>query len=153
MSATPRVDAMKPRRPGPTRTAPPTPPRKVPFQGRLGRKNGPLLAYYAFGSCGIFFLASGLLLLRVVWSLGDGPEAWQGVLADFANPLYLAYHLLAFAALVWFTLRFFRLFPKTQPTRIGTMRRPPDAFFAVALNGAFVVVSLALVLVLWGAVL
>jgi fumarate reductase subunit C len=153
MSATPRVDAMKPRRPGPTRTAPPHPPGKFPFQAGLGRRNGPLLAYITFGSCGIFFLLSALLVLRAVWALGDGAGDWQQLLADFGSPAYLIYHAIAFVALVWFTLRFFRLFPKTQPPRIGPAKRPPDAFFAVALNGAFVVVSAALVAVLWGAVL
>jgi fumarate reductase subunit C len=146
MSATPRVDAMKPRKAGPTRTAPPRPPDRFPFRGRY-------LPYILFGSCGIFFLLSGLILLRMVWALGDGAADWQQVLADFARPGYLVYHALAFVGLVWFTLRFFRLFPKTQPPRIGPAPRPPDAFFAVALNGAFVVVSAALVAVLWGAVL
>jgi fumarate reductase subunit C len=146
MSATPRVDAMKPRNGGATRTAPPHPPVRFPFRGRY-------LPYITFGSCGIFFLLSGLILLRVVWALGDGPQAWQQVLADFGNPLYLAYHVVALVGLVWFTLRFFRLFPKTQPPKIGPAKRPPDAFFAVALNGAFVVVSLVLVAVLWGALL
>ena len=146
MSATPRVDAMKPRRAGPTRTAPPHPPEQFPFRGRY-------LGYVAFGSCGIFFLLSGLILLRAVWALGEGPQAWQGLLEDFANPGYLVYHALALGGLVWFTLRFFRLFPKTQPPRIGPAKRPPDAVFAVALNAAFVVVSALLVLVLWGTLL
>ena len=145
MSATPRVDAMRPRRAAATRTAPPHPPVRFPFRGRY-------LPYIAFGSCGIFLLLSGLILLRVVWALGDGPEAWRQVLADFGSPGYLVYHVLAFVGLVWFTLRFFRLFPKTQPPRIGPFKRPPNAVFAVLLNGAFVVVSVALVAVLWGVV-
>lgn len=153
MSATPRVDAMKPRRAGTTRTAPPRPPQKFPFRAGLGNKGRHLLAYVAFGSCGIFFLLSGLILLRVAWALGDGPEAWRQVLTDFGSPGYLAYHALAFVGLVWFTLRFFRLFPKTQPPRIGPLKRPPAVVFAVALNGAFLLVSAALVAVLWGAVL
>lgn len=153
MSATPRRDAMRSRRPQPTRTAPPRPPGKFPFRASLGRRGGPLLAYITFGSCGVFFLLSGLILLRVVWALGDGAAAWETVQSDFRSPLYVAYHALAFVALVWFTLRFFRLFPKTQPPRIGPLPRPPLVAFTVALNGALVVVSAALVLVLWGAVL
>jgi len=142
-SLQPRVDAMKPRQAGPTRTAPARPPDQFPTQGRYR-------SYVAFGSCGIFLLLSGLLVLRAVWALGQGPAAWERLQHDFAHPAYLVYHVLALVGIVWFTLRFFRLFPKTQPPRIGPLRRPPDAFFRVALNGAFVVVTLGLVLVLWG---
>lgn len=139
----PRVDAMKPRRPAPTRTAPPRPPDGYPTRGRY-------LAYVAFGSCGLFFLLTGLILLRTVWALGSGAAAWDGVLADLRHPLYLAYHALALVALVWFTLRFFRLFPKSQPPRIGPLPRPPEAVFKIALHGGLVVVTLALVMLLGG---
>lgn len=145
MSASPRVDSMKPTRPGPTRTAPPRPPDQFPSQGRYR-------SYIAFGSCGAFLMLSGLLVLRAVWDLGNGEAAWNACLASFRNPIYVLYHLAALIGLVWFTLRFFHLFPKTQPARIGPMKRPPDALFALALNGAFAVVSLVVVLILWGAI-
>jgi fumarate reductase subunit C len=146
MRATPRVDAMKPRRPGRTRTAPPRMPDHYPTRGRYR-------AYVAFGSCGLFFLITGLLLLRVVWALGSGPEAWQALLADFRHPLYLLYHAVALGALVWFTLRFFRLFPKTQPPRIGPTKPPPEPVLLAGLHAALVVVTLLLVLVLGGVIL
>jgi hypothetical protein len=60
------------------------------------------------------------------------------------------FHLFALLALTWFGLRFFGLFPRTQPPRIGPFPRPPDLFFRLALNGAFALVSLAVVLVLGG---
>jgi len=134
---------MKPSRPGPTRTAPPRPPDQFPGGGRYR-------AYVAFGACGGFLLVSGLLILRAAWALGSGPQAWQELLEGFRSPLARIYHLAALVGIVWFTLRFFRLFPKTQPPRIGPAPSPPDAFFSVALNGAFLVVSVLLVLVLWG---
>ena len=58
-----RVDAMKPSRPGPTRTAPPRMPDQFWTQGRYR-------GYIAFGSCGFFLMMVGLLLLRAVWVLG-----------------------------------------------------------------------------------
>ncbi len=146
MSATPRTDSMKAHRPGRTRTAPPRMPDHYPLRGRYR-------AYLAFGSCGLFFLLTGLLVLRAVWALGTGAEAWQALLSDFRHPLYLLYHAIALGALVWFTLRFFRLFPKTQPPRIGPVKPPPEPVLVAGLHGALVVVSLLLVLVLAGVLL
>jgi fumarate reductase subunit C len=144
VSARARVDAMRPQRPPPTRTAPPRMPDAFPTRGNY-------LAYVAFGACGFFLMTVGLLVLRTVWTLGHhDPAAWQALLTSYAHPLYVAFHALALVAMTWFALRFFRLFPKTQPPRIGPMRRPPDAFFAVALNGGFVLVSLVAVAILWG---
>jgi fumarate reductase subunit C len=145
MSATPRVDSMKARRPGRTRTAPPNMPDLYPLRGRYR-------AYVAFGSCGIFFLLAGLLLLRAVWALGSGPEAWQEVMASFGHPLYVIYHAIAVGALLWFTLRFFRLFPKSQPPRIGPAKPPPEPVLLAALHGALVVATLLVVLLLGGVI-
>jgi len=141
----PRVDAMRPSRPGPTRTADSRPPDQFPSQGGYP-------GYLAFGSCGVLLMLSALLVLRAARALGAGEAAWSGYVESMGHPLYLAYHVLAFVGLVWSTLRFFRLFPKTQPPRIGPAPRPPDAFYAVALNGTFVVVSCIVAAVLWGVV-
>ena len=141
-----RIDAMKPSRPGPTRTAPPRMPDHFPSQGRYR-------AYLAFGSCGFFLVAVGLLLLRAVWVLGEkDPAAWERLLTGYANPIYLVFHAIALLALVWFGARFFRIFPKTQPPKIGPFPRPPDAFFAVALHGAFRGATALGAALLWGVI-
>lgn len=145
MSATPVADAMRPRRAGPTRTAPPRAPDHFPARGRYR-------AYVLFGACGGFLFLSGMLLLRVVWALGSGAGPYERVLGSFGHPVYLAYHALAFAGLVWFTLRFFRLFPRTQPPRIGPLRPPPRAVIAALLHSAFAASTLLLLLVLGGVV-
>jgi fumarate reductase subunit C len=107
--------------------------------------------YIAFGACGFFLMAVALLVLRTVWTLGHhDAAAWDALLAGYAHPVYVAFHGLALVAVTWFALRFFRLFPKTQPPRIGPLRRPPDLFFAVALNGGFALVSLVAAAILWG---
>ena len=139
-----RIDAMKPSRPGPTRTAPP----RMPDQFWTG---GRYRGYIAFGACGFFLVAVGLVLLRAVWALGNGEAAWQALQQGFANPIYVVFHGVSLLALVWFSLRLFRVFPKTQPAKIGPFPRPPDAFFAVALNGAFVAATALGVALLWGA--
>ena len=145
-TAIPRVDAMKPSKPGSTRTAPARPPDGFPGKG-------PYRAYIAFGSGGIFLLLVALLLLRAIWALGNGEAAWNGVMASFRHPLYVIFHLVAFGWLTWFSLRFFKLFPKTQPYRAGPIKRPPDAVVFAALAGVFFAVSAIVVAILWGAIL
>ncbi len=146
MSLRARVDAMKPSQPGPTRTAPPRMPNNFPGRGNY-------LGYVAFGMCGFILYAVSFLMLRVVWALGDGERSWNLLMESFKNPIYILFHVFALVALTWFALRFFRLFPKTQPPSLGPFPRPPDAFFSVALNGGFVLISALVIAVLWGAVL
>ena len=140
----PRVDAMKPARAGATRTSPARPPDGFPAASRYR-------AYLGFGFGGFFLFTLSLLVLRSVWALGNGEAAWGRVQASFQNPLYVIYHALAFLWLSWFVLRLFRLFPATQPKRIGPFQRPPDALLVAGLSGAFVVVTLVVAAVLWGA--
>jgi len=141
--ARPVVDAMKPSKPGPTRTAPPRAPDGFP---RSGNYRG----YIAFGFGGFFLMTVSLLVIRSVWALGNGEAAWNGVQGSFQNPIYVLYHALAFGWLTWFILRLFRMFPATQPKRIGPFKRPPDAVLVAGLTGAFVVVTIALVVILSG---
>lgn len=144
MSGRPRVDAMRPRIPGSTRTADPRPPDRYPARGRY-------LAYIAFGACGFFLMSLALLVLRAVWVLGSHDAgAWDALLTGFANPVYLVYHGVALIAMLWFALRIFSRVPATQPPRLGPLERPPDRVLVAGLNGVFALVSLAAVLLLWG---
>lgn len=145
MSARARVDAMRPSRPGRTRTSDPRPPD-------LFWRRGHYLGYVAFGACGVLLYAVGFGMLRAAWALGEhDPAAWAAHLESFRAPGWILFHVLELVALTWFTLRFFRLFPKTQPPRLGRFARPPDTFFAFVLNGAFAVATLLAALVLGGA--
>jgi len=146
MSARARVDSMRPKRPGATRTAPPRMPDLYPTRGRY-------LPYIAFGSCGLLLLLVALGILRSVWVLGEqDPAAWRAHLEAYRHPLYLLFHLVALLAITWFGLRFFRLFPKTQPPRIGPLRPPPEPVLLFGLRGAFTLASLLAALVLGGAI-
>jgi len=140
----PRIDAMKPARAGATRTSPARPPDGFPGANRYR-------AYLGFGFGGFFLFTVSLLVLRAVWALGNGEAAWNRVQTSFQNPLYVIFHAVAFLWLTWFVLRLFRLFPKTQPKRIGPFQRPPDALMVAGLSGAFVVVTLVVAAILWGA--
>ena len=144
MSARPVVDAMRPAKGEPTRSAPPRPPDGFPSRGNYR-------AYIAFGFGGFFLFTVSLLVLRAVWALGNGEAAWARVQTSFQNPVYVIFHALALLWLTWFILRLFRLFPATQPKRIGPFRRPPDALLVGGLTGVFVVVTLVVAAILWGA--
>lgn len=146
MSARARIDSMRPKRPGSTRTAPPRMPDLYPARGRY-------LPYIAFGSVGLLLLLVGFGILRSVWVLGEhDPAAWRAHLDAYRHPLYILFHLFAMLAIGWFGLRFFRLFPKTQPAKIGPLRPPPEPVLLAGLRTAFVVATLLVALVLGGAI-
>jgi fumarate reductase subunit C len=132
-------------KPGPTRTAPPRMPRQFPMQGRYR-------AYTLFDATGFVYLLLGLLALRLVWALGDGPAAWSAAMASLGNPLYVAFHALAFVSVVFVGVRFFRLFPKAQPPKIGPLRPPPQPVIIAGLYSAWILVSVAMAAILAGGV-
>jgi fumarate reductase subunit C len=137
--------AMAPAKPGPTRTAPPRMPPEFPWRGRY-------CAYTLFDATGVVYLLLGLLALRLAWALGDGEAAWNAAMASLRHPLYLIFHALAFASVVFVALRFFRLFPKSQPPTIGPLRPPPQPVILGLLHAAWIGTSLLLVAILAGGI-
>ncbi len=129
-----------------TRMAPPRPPDQFPGKGRYP-------GYLAFGACGAFLMLSAAIVARGVWALGNGEAAWEAYRASLAHPLYLAYHVLAFIGISWFALRLFRLFPATQPYRVGPFKRPADGILIAGLYGVFFTVLAVGTLFLGGALL
>jgi fumarate reductase subunit C len=138
-------DAMKPTRPGGTRTAPPEMPPQFPFSGRYA-------AYTLFDITGILYLLVGLVVLRAVWALGSGEAAWREVLSQFANPLYVAFHVLTLISVVFVGVRFFRLFPKAQPPRIGPVKPPPQPAIMGLLYVVWIGVAGAMAAILAGGI-
>ena len=141
--ARPRLDSMRPKTPGATRVADPRPPDGFPSSGNY-------LPYLLFGSCGAFLLLTGLIAIEFMWAIAGGEAKYDAFMARIHGGAYQAYFWIALVALIWFTVRFFRLFPKTQPFRMGPFKRPPDAVMLVGLLGAFVVLNLAVALILGG---
>lgn len=138
-------DAMKPHGPERTRTAPPMMPDQFPLSGRYR-------AYTLFDSTGILYLLMGFVALRVVWALGDGPQAWAEIQSQLANPLYVAFHVLCLAALIFVGVRFFRLFPKAQPAKIGPAKPPPEPILHAGLYATWIAVSGGLAFILAGGI-
>jgi fumarate reductase subunit C len=108
--------------------------------------------YMLFGATGVVFAVMGLLVLRAVWALGTGPEAWRKQLESLRSPPYVVWHAFALPVVLWFGHRLFQLFPHTQPPRIGPLRRPPLRMISLALYGAWIVATVAMAAVLIGAV-
>jgi fumarate reductase subunit C len=137
--------AMQPARPGSTRTAPPALPDQFPWSGRY-------LAYTLFDLTGAVYLLLGLGILRVVWTLGDGPEAWAALRAQYAQPGVLAFHVFALLCVCFVAVRFFRLFPKSQPARIGPAKPPPRPVILGMLYVVWLGVTLVFGAILGGAI-
>ena len=137
--------AMAPAKAGPTRTAPPRMPREFPLQGRYR-------AYTLFDATGAVYLLLGLLALRLVWALGSGDAAWRSAMESLGNPVYLLFHALALVSVLFVGVRFFRLFPKAQPPRIGPLRPPPGPVIHGMLYAAWIAVSALLIAILAGGI-
>lgn len=135
--------AMAPPQPGRTRAAAPTVPDGYWTAPRMRR-------YLLFDATGITYLLVGLSILRVVWYLGSGPEAWETVLRQFRSPAYLVFHAIVLLSVIYVGVRFFRLFPKAQPPKIGPASPPPRPVLKAMLYAAWGAVTLVLVLVLGG---
>ena len=118
--------AMEPPKPGRTRTAPPQTPGSWPAHPRMR-------VYTLFGMTGVLYLLVGFVALRLVWALGAGPQRFEAVLASYAHPLYIAFHILTLSAVVFVGVRFLGLFPKAQPARIGPLKPPPGPVIHVML--------------------
>jgi len=138
--------AMKSERPQRTRTAPPQMPHQYPFGGRYR-------AYTLFDATGFVYLLLGLVAVRVVWALGSGPEAWQSMQSQLSNPLYIAFHALGLVSVLFVGVRFFRLFPKAQPPRIGPAKPPPGPVIAAGLYAAWIGATVVLSAILAGGIL
>ena len=135
--------AMAPPKPGRTRTAPPQMPETW-----WGAKR--ILTYLLLDATGIIYFLVGFVAIRIVRALGEGPAAWEALLADLEHPLYIAFHLLCLVSVVFVAVRFFRLFPKAQPPTIGPLKPPPRPVIHAMLYVVWIGITVGLGLVLAG---
>jgi fumarate reductase subunit C len=135
--------AMTPSTPGRTRTAPPRMPSSWWSAPRIR-------TYLLFDATGLVYLLAGFIALRLVWALGEGPEVWGSALAGLSNPLYIVFHLVTLASVIFVGVEFFRRFPKAQPPRIGPLKPPPQPVILATLYVAWILIAGVLSLVLAG---
>jgi fumarate reductase subunit C len=135
-------DAMRPSRPGPTRTAPPRAPAGYPWAQPRYR------SYILYAATSVVFLVEGLLLLSGLIALADGPAAWADWVTRMRHPLYVAWNVFVLVVAVWFGARtYFKLFVKTQPPILPL---PPRHLIPPILGVVWLVVTLALLAILGG---
>ncbi|UCE85319.1 MAG: hypothetical protein JSU66_13355 [Deltaproteobacteria bacterium] len=146
MSVPAHPQAMAPSRPGRTRTAPPQRPDQAPFGGRYR-------SHTLFGATGFVYLLLGLLALEAVWALGGGSASWSGFQASLASPFMIAIHAISFVSVIFVGVRFFRLFPKAQPPRLGPVRPPPAPVIIAALYAVWIGASVLFAAILAGGIL
>jgi fumarate reductase subunit C len=137
--------AMTPTRAGRTRTAPPQAPTGWYTQPRM-------LRYLLFDATGFVYLLCGFGALRAVWLLGSGPTAWAEFQQEYAQPGMIALHAVLLAAVIFVGVRFFRLFPKSQPAKIGPAKPPPRPIIHAMLYAAWIAVSGGLALIMAGGI-
>ena len=141
MAGSAHPEAMAPPKPGRTRTAPPQMPSTWWSAPRIR-------TYLLFDATGVIYFLVGFLAIKIVGQLADGPAAWQAQMKALENPLYIAFHALALASVIFVAVRFFRLFPKAQPPSIGPAKPPPGpvihAMLYVVWLGLTAFISLAL---------
>ena len=135
--------AMRASGPERTRTAPPQMPPKFPMSGRYRN-------YVLFDATGFVYMLVSFVVLRAIWALGNGEAAWNSMLAQLSNPLYIGFHILTLASVCFVAVRFFSLFPKAQPPRIGPAKPPPAVVFTVGLYGAWIGITIAMSAILSG---
>jgi len=128
-----------------TRTAPPQMPPKFPLSGRYR-------SYVLFDATGFVYLLVSFVALRAIWALGNGEAAWSAMLEQLSNPWYIGFHALTFVSVCFVAVRFFSLFPKAQPPRIGPAKPPPAIVFTIGLYGAWIGITVVLSVILAGGI-
>jgi hypothetical protein len=128
-----------------TRAAPPKRPPGLPFGHPRYRK------WLIYGATSVFFFLMAAEFLALWWRLIEGEASWQGARQTLGHPLALVYHLGLLGMVSWFGGRtYFKLFARTQPPRIGPIRRPPLWVFPPVLGFLWLCVTAITTLYLWG---
>ena len=89
----------------------------------------------------IFVGLFAVLTLELVQALGQGPAAYAAFTARLDSAAYVAFSVVAFAAVLYHAVTWFALVPKTMRVRLGE-ERVPDRVVAGAHYAAWVVASL-----------
>ncbi len=66
----------------------------------------------------------GAILLVLLWSLIQGPEAYATFQAWLKTPLFILMSVVAFGFVLYHSITWFNLAPKAMPVRVGGKRLP-----------------------------
>ncbi len=137
--------AMAPPKPGRTRAAPPQTPSTWWSSSRIR-------TYLLFDATGIIYFLVGFVAIGLINDLGDGPIAWHQALGQLENPIFIAFHVLCLISVIFVAVRFFRLFPKAQPPKIGPVAPPPGPVIHAMLYVVWIGITVVMTAILAGVI-
>ncbi len=91
-----------------------------------------------------------LVLMAGVLCLAQGEAAWNGWLAALRSPLSIALHVVLLAAMVYHTISWFEIMPKTLPMMFIRGRRVSAQAITRTGLAAAVATAVALLALAWG---
>ncbi len=91
----------------------------------------------------------GAILLVLLWSLTQGPEAYATFQSWLKTPLFIVMSLIAFGFVLYHSITWFNLAPKAMPVRVGG-KRLPEWMVAAPNYGAWIAISAVVVWFLLG---
>lgn len=117
-----------------------------PMQG-WWKKNPFFVRYMLREASALFLTGYALLLLLGVYRLGQGPEAYEAWRAALASPLSIGLHVVALLFVVYHSLTWFQVMPKTAPK----LPVSPRLITAAGIGAALLLSLVIFVLVDWAA--
>lgn len=91
----------------------------------------------------------GAILLVLLWSLTQGPEAYATFQSWLKTPLFIVMSLIAFGFVLYHSITWFNLAPKAMPVRVGG-KRLPEWMIAAPNYIAWIVISAVVIWFLLG---
>jgi fumarate reductase subunit C len=91
----------------------------------------------------------GAILLVLLWSLTQGPEAYATFQSWLKTPLFILMSLIAFGFVLYHSITWFNLAPKAMPVRVGG-KRLPEWMIAAPNYVAWIAISAVVVWFLLG---
>lgn len=96
--------------------------RKMSIFWWINRK--PYVLFIVRELTSLFVAAYAIILIVQLYALGQGPEAWEALMASFSTPVSVALHIVIFVFVVFHTITWFRLAPAAMVLKIGKKKIP-----------------------------
>jgi len=110
------------------------------------RRNPRYVKYMIRESSALFVTVYALILLRGLWCLVEGKDAWQAYLHTLTSPIAIIFHVLAMLAAGYHTITWFNVSPKVAPHVYRGEERIPDSLIT---NVQYVIAGICYALLLF----
>ena len=98
-------------------------------------------------------MLDSLALILALRALGNGVAAWHAYLAAWASPPGMVAAWVLFLGTLFFSLRWLRVGAKIPPAPVKLLLRLPTAFFLVGQFATLGLLSVVVLLILFGVIL